>query len=95
MAGFDFLASYFLSVNENQSKLIKTVTKKTIKLVKNSSWSNWNENQDSHDVEETDFKILINPNQLEKLDLIWMLVLKVEDEAVAQKAVQFLIKVYM
>jgi hypothetical protein len=38
---------------------------------------------------------LIDPSKLEKLELIWMVVLKVQKPDVASRAVDFLIKIYM
>lgn len=44
---------------------------------------------------EPTFKIVINPSQLEKSDMIWTVVLNSENEEVIPKAVNFLIKTYL
>lgn len=38
---------------------------------------------------------MINPNQLEKTELIWTIVLNSQNEEVIPKAVNFLIKTYL
>ena len=45
--------------------------------------------------EEIDFLVAINPKLLEKLNLIWMIVLNCQNQDVGEKAVKFLIKIYM
>jgi len=41
MVGFDFLQHYFISVNENQSKLLKVKKEKVIATTNNTSGKTW------------------------------------------------------
>ncbi len=103
LVGFEFLQHYFISVNENQSKLLKQKKEKSKAQTNYSSGATWksyfiqknNEEVPVREDNEPSFKIVINPTQLEKSEMIWTVVLNSENEEVIPKAVNFLIKTYL
>jgi hypothetical protein len=103
LVGFEFLQHYFISVNENHSNLLK-IKKDKPKASQNYSqgaaWKSYFLNKNTEEVSakednEPSFKIVINPEKLEKSEMIWTVVLNSENEEVIPKAVNFLIKTYL
>jgi hypothetical protein len=104
VVGFEFLANYVVSVNENQSNLLRLPPKE--KKQKNThagvTWNsyyvdNTNNAADSDDDDEedsTNFSILIDPRKLEKLDMIWVIIKKAQNPLVVKRSIDFMIKIY-
>jgi hypothetical protein len=101
LVGFEFLQHYFISVNENQSKLLKTKSEKPVKnhMSSGAAWKSHflmkNDDVKIKDDGEPNFKIVIKPSQLDCSDLIWTVVLNSEVEEVIPKAIGFLIKTHI
>jgi len=101
LIGFEFLQHYFLSVNENASKLIKMPP--IIKEPKDvtSTWRFYNpkigirEEEEEEDESDPRFRVLITPKHLEQHEMIWKIALESQNDIVIPKAVDFLIKSYM
>jgi hypothetical protein len=65
-----------------------------------SAWKSYFIQKNTEEVQvkednEPSFKIVIDPTQLEKIEMIWTVVLNSENEEVIPKAVNFLIKIYL
>lgn len=80
------MQNYFISVNETRGN-IRRVPKKIV--------SYYYVQEKSTMPEEPEFKVLVNPSELQKLDLVWVVVLQAKNDEVAPRAVQFLINIYM
>jgi len=94
--GFEFLAQYWISVNMNNSKVLKI--EKEAK--KESTWSYWKKQNEADDVEEDKaddplFSVLIDPDQLEKTEIIEQIVLESEISEVYTAAIKFYIYTHM
>lgn len=101
LIGFEFLQHYFLSVNENASKLIKMPPIVREQKESNDKWRMYNpkigarEEEEEEDDTDPRFRVLITPKHLEQHDMIWKIALESQNETVIPKAVDFLIKSYM
>jgi hypothetical protein len=106
VVGFEFLQNYFLSVNENQSKLLRVQSQKkksTKQTTAGVTWSSYYvtslaspapNQEESDDDDQPEFNVVIDPRQLEKLDLIRIVVKQCQNPVVVKKAVDFLIRIY-
>lgn len=87
MIGFEFLQHYFLSVNENASKLIKLPPIVREKKEKDTgfSWRFYNpkigQKEEEEEEDETDprFHVLITPQHLEQHEMIWKIALECQN----------------
>lgn len=103
LVGFEFLQQYFISVNENNSNLLrikKDKPKATTNYSQGSAWKSYFLQKETNEVtvkedSEPSFKIVINPSKLEKSEMIWTVVLNSQNPEVIQTAVSFLIKTYL
>lgn len=102
LVGFEFIQHYFISVNENSSNLLRVAKKEKKKESNNYTnmvYGTWvmknTELEKPEEDEGPQFKLIINPREMDKLDLIWELVLNSESQEVIPLAVDFLIKIYM
>lgn len=108
LVGFDFLQQYFLSANEKEGKLLKTVrvAKPKFTTIGYSSFSmgygpmaakGFGYGAKAKEEEEDTtpiFKVIAPPSELEQLDIVWNMALQCENEKVVPKAIDFLMKVY-
>ena len=115
VVGFNFLQQYFLSVNEQSQKLIKTQT--TNANNNNNKYGGYTggygvyglniyggygpmrpqqqtQKADNEKAKTPVFKVLKNPAELDKLQIVWNIALYCQNEEVVPKAIDFLIKVY-
>ena len=103
--GFEFLCSYFLSINEKEERVSKIQPKLKPKVERmgyysSSSWVQTShvQAQDEADIDEDEgpnFELRTSPAELEKLEMIWEIVEQVIEPDVSRKATTFLINVHM
>lgn len=90
LVGFEFLQQYFISVNENNSNLLrikKDKPKATTNYSQGSAWKSYFLQKETNEVtvkedSEPSFKIVINPSKLEKSEMIWTVVLNSQNPEV-------------
>jgi hypothetical protein len=98
--GFEFLQSYFLSLNEREGNLERQKEQQTQK--QNQGWSGsagrWTTTANSwkkeEEVPET-FTLQKLPSELKELDMLWTLVLQCDRPSVVPRVIDFLIKVHL
>ena len=105
--GFQFLSQYWISVNENSSKVLKMQKKEygeKTNYTAGAKWKSyynmggWGDDDEPVEKDSADdplFSILIDPEQLEKMDMIWAVVLESEVPEVYNAAIKFLIYTHM
>lgn len=95
LSGFQFVSDYFLSLNESNSKLAKLP--KVVRKTKTTNYGYYGTSWETTSIEQDDFqpvKVLVNPAQLDKIDMIWQIVLYSQNQNVTSKAGEFLIQLH-
>ena len=94
------MAEYWISVNESSNKILKA-REPIIHTTTYNKWGKWfKKEKDTDEVKEDRednplFTVIVNPEQLEKTELVWQIALESEVPEVRDKAVHFLIDMYM
>ena len=97
VVGFEFLKNYFISANEQASKLVKIKPPpKPVKAVSTVSWAWTKKDDDKKDeADEPDrLQIKVSPSELIDLEIMWKIALESQVEAVYTDAIPFLVSCY-
>lgn len=104
VVGFEFLQNYVISVNQNQSNLLKLPAKQ--KASKNthagvvwnsyymSSYVDDTKEESEDEDQDTNFNVLIDPSKLVKIDMIWTIVRFAQNPTVVKRSIDLLIKIH-
>ncbi|CDW89068.1 ubiquitin carboxyl-terminal hydrolase family protein [Stylonychia lemnae] len=104
--GFNCIQSFFVLINEQSNKIIRTQLLQRQKSTKFTSYSNvsgqefksysFNQNKQTQlvDDDELDFQILVRPSEIESIEAIWKVAVEASDPTVVEKSIQLLIKLY-
>ena len=102
LVGFEFLSEYWISVNEKQMKVQKKFSYSRGKVYNYGKKANfWDkaakecEEVDEDKSEDPVFTVIVSPDRLEKLEMLWAVVLESEIPQVYNKAIITLIHTHI